>query len=152
MDKNNHYQETAAQLRQKIKQFKKRPSLYCLIHFYKRSMALERVKIIKANNEELDEMEKQVSQALLDLEVNSDLKTAQRGPHHRREGGRLCWWKEVHRDLRAPSPAESIPEDADQAGERAREEVQRQARRIHCAEKNPAKAHQEGQQAEAEEA
>ena len=28
--------------------------------------------------------------------------------------GRLCWWKEVHRDLRAPSPAESIPEDADQ--------------------------------------
>ena len=26
MDKNNHYQETAAQLRQKIKQFKKRPA------------------------------------------------------------------------------------------------------------------------------
>ena len=25
-DKNNHYQETAAQLRQKIKQFKKRPA------------------------------------------------------------------------------------------------------------------------------
>ena len=25
-DKNNHYQETAAQIRQKIKQFKKRPA------------------------------------------------------------------------------------------------------------------------------
>ena len=28
--------------------------------------------------------------------------------------GRLCRWKEVHRDLRAPSPAEGVPEDADQ--------------------------------------
>ena len=26
MDKNNHYQETAAQIKQKIKQFKKRPA------------------------------------------------------------------------------------------------------------------------------
>merc|ERR1712202_66508 len=37
-------------------------------------MALARGKIIKANNEEPDEIEKQISQALLDLEVNSDLK------------------------------------------------------------------------------
>nr|ALS04584.1 40S ribosomal protein S7 [Pseudodiaptomus poplesia]ALS04762.1 40S ribosomal protein S7 [Pseudodiaptomus poplesia] len=37
-------------------------------------MALARGKIIKANNEEPDELEKQISQALLDLEVNSDLK------------------------------------------------------------------------------
>ena len=44
-------------------------------------MALERVKIIKVNNEPLDEMEKQVSQALLDLEVNSDLKTSLRELH-----------------------------------------------------------------------
>jgi len=35
-------------------------------------MALTRGKIIKANNEEPDEVEKAISQALLDLEVNSD--------------------------------------------------------------------------------
>ena len=39
-----------------------------------RRMALARGKIIKAGNEEPDEIEKQISQALLDLEVNSDLK------------------------------------------------------------------------------
>jgi len=44
-------------------------------------MALERVKVIKGNNEPLDEMEKQVSQALLDLEVNSDLKASLRELH-----------------------------------------------------------------------
>merc|ERR1712137_933372 len=37
--------------------------------------------IIKANNEELDEMEKQVSQALMGLEVNSDLKAQLREVH-----------------------------------------------------------------------
>merc|ERR1711964_229703 len=39
-----------------------------------RRMALARGKIIKAGNEEPDEVEKAISQALLDLEVNSDLK------------------------------------------------------------------------------
>lgn len=37
-------------------------------------MAFSRAKIIKSNNDEPDEFEKSISQALLDLEVNSDLK------------------------------------------------------------------------------
>jgi len=53
------------------------------ILFFKnfRGMALARGKIIKARNEEPDEVEKQISQALLDLEVNSDLKASLRELH-----------------------------------------------------------------------
>ena len=49
--------------------------------FHFRRMALARGKIIKAGNEEPDENEKQISQALLDLEVNSDLKAQLRELH-----------------------------------------------------------------------
>ena len=66
--------------------------------------------------------------------------------------GWLCWWKEGHRDLRPRAPAEVLPEDPDQAGEGAREEVLRQACRVHRPEEDPPQAHQEDQQAEAEEA
>merc|ERR1712113_265760 len=61
-------------------------------------------------------------------------------PHHRRQGGRLQRWQEKPRDLRACAPAEGIPEDPDQAGQRAGEEVQWQARRLHCPEENPPQA------------
>lgn len=40
MDKNNHYQETAAQIRQKIKQFKKRPAY--LVKFLRATGVLEK--------------------------------------------------------------------------------------------------------------
>ena len=66
--------------------------------------------------------------------------------------GGLLWGKEGNRDLRPCATAEVLPEDPDQAGEGAGEEVLREARRVHRPEENPAQTHQEDQQVEAEEA
>ena len=49
-------------------------------------------------------------------------------------------------------PAEGLPEDPDSSRPRAWEEVLRQARRLHRPEEDPAQAHPEDQQAQAEEA
>ena len=66
--------------------------------------------------------------------------------------GGLLRRKEGNCDLRSSATAEVLPEDPDQAGEGAGEEVLREARRVHCPEENPAQANQEDQQVEAEEA
>ena len=66
--------------------------------------------------------------------------------------GGLLRGKEGNCDLRSSATAEVLPEDPDQAGEGAGEEVLREARRVHCPEENPAQANQEDQQVEAEEA
>merc|ERR1719513_295314 len=59
--------------------------------------------------------------------------------------------KEGHRHLRPCASAEAIPKNPNQVGQRAREEVQWKACGVHCPEAHSGQAHQEGQQAEAEE-
>ena len=66
--------------------------------------------------------------------------------------GGLLRGKEGNCDLRSSATAEVLPEDPDQAGEGAGEEVLREARCVHRPEENPAQTHQEDQQVEAEEA
>lgn len=50
-DKNNHYQETAAQLKQKIKQFKKRPAY--LVKFLKATGQLKSDSVTTSQPEEV---------------------------------------------------------------------------------------------------
>lgn len=47
-------------------------------------------------------------------------------------GNRGGWQSESHHHLRSRSSAEVLPEDPGASGEGAREEVQREARRLHC--------------------
>ena len=47
------------------------PTHLLIIFFHFRSMAFARGKIVKAGDEEPDETEKAIAQALLDLEINS---------------------------------------------------------------------------------
>merc|ERR1712048_1406075 len=109
------------------------------IHFYKRRrMALARGKIVKAHGEEPDEVEKQISQALLDLEVNSDLKAALRELH-------ITAAKEVDCAGGKKAIVIFVPVPQQKAFQKI------QARLVRELEKNPSQADQEGQQAEAEE-
>lgn len=52
-DKNNHYQETAAQLRQKIKQYKKRPAY--MVKFLKSKEKLGKKVKADATSNQADE-------------------------------------------------------------------------------------------------
>ena len=60
--------------------------------------------------------------------------------------------KEGDRYLCSSTTAEVLPEDPDEAGEGAGEEVLGEACRVHRPEENSAQANQEDQQVEAEEA
>ena len=66
--------------------------------------------------------------------------------------GGLLRRKEGNRYLRSSATVEVLPEDPDQAGEGAGKEVLWKACGLCCPEEDPPQAHQEDQQAEAEEA
>ena len=66
--------------------------------------------------------------------------------------GGLLRGKEGNCNLRSSATAEVLPEDPDQAGEGAGEEVLWQACRVHRPEENSPQTNQEDQQVEAEEA
>merc|ERR1719397_1749600 len=78
--------------------------------------------------------------------------SAEGAPHHCCKGGGLLRRKEGNCDLRSSATVEVLPEDSDQAGEGAGEEVLWKACRVHRPEENPAQANQEDQQVEAKEA